>query len=204
MSEPLGEDDATLMRRIVGEKDQTALKKLLKRHAPKIKGYLKSQFEYQLKYPEIEQAFIDAAQKLWRSAGSFNPEKGKFYSWFLTIAHRAALKIVEDEEKQPEGGLDFDPRDVTSDCDDDPESLSRDEWGVQQLDHIIEHELTGFEQTVARADLIAGGSAGWVRLAEQHNKTKNVVQATRSKVWKKIRRLLTEREAVRDTTKGSK
>ncbi|HEX3151481.1 MAG TPA: sigma factor [Gemmataceae bacterium] len=204
MSEPPpGEDDATLMRRVADE-DQAALRTLLERYAPKVTGYLRKQFKNQLKHPEIDEAVNIAAQRVWRYAPTFGPEQGTFRSWFLTIAHRAALKILKDEEEQPDGGLDFDPRDVTSDCDDEPESQSRDEWLAEQLGHIIEKELTGFEQIVARTDMAAGGSDGWVRLANEHNKTKNTVQATRSKVWKKIRGLLAEREAVRATTKGRK
>jgi RNA polymerase sigma factor (sigma-70 family) len=204
MSEtPPGEDDATLVRRIAN-RDEGALIKLMKRYAPKVTGYLISQF-YQLKRQEIDQAVNDAAQNLWRSAGTFNIEKGKFGSWFLTIAHRAALDILEGEEKEPAGELDFDPRDVTSDdCDDEPESLPLDEWRVQQLDDIIENVLTGFEQILARADMAVGGSADSVRLAELHNKTIGTVHTTRSKVRKKIKRLILEREAVRNTTKGSK
>lgn len=205
MSEtPLGEDDELLIRRIAVNRDEGALKELLTRYGPKVTGYLRKKFKDQLKHPEIDQAVIDAAQRLWSSAKTFKIAKGKFGNWFLTIAHREALRILKGEEKQPEVGLDFDPRDVTSDCDDEPESLSRDAWRVQQLEHIIEHELVGFEQVVARADLAVGGPADSVRLAREHKKTKNMVQATRSKVWKKIRRLITEREAVRDTKKGSK
>jgi DNA-directed RNA polymerase specialized sigma24 family protein len=205
MSEtPPGDDDATLVRHIAENRDEAALARLMKKYGPKVTGYLRSQFDDQLKHPEIDQAVNDAAQNLWRSAHTFNIEKGKFGSWFLTIAHRAALDILEGEKNQPAGGLDFDPGDVTSDCDDEPESLSRDEWRVQQMDDIIENVLTGFEQILARADMAVGGSADSVRLAEEHDKTIGTVHTTRSKVRKKIMRLILEREAVRNTTKGSK
>jgi DNA-directed RNA polymerase specialized sigma24 family protein len=205
MSEkPPGDDDATLVRRIAEQEDEAALLELLKRYAPRITGYLERKFEHQLKHPEIDQAVVNAAYNISRSAKSFNTVKGKFGKWFLTIAHRAALDILEGEQKQPAGELDFDPRDVTSDCDDEPESLSRDEWRVQQMDHIIEHELTGFEQILARADMAVGGSADSVRLAQENKKTIGTVYATRSKVRNKIMRLILEREAVRNTTKGSK
>jgi hypothetical protein len=70
------------------------------------------------------------------------------------------------------------------------------------LERIIDYELRGFEQIVARADVAAGGpgEADTELLMRQHNKKKNVVQATRSKVWKKIREKIREREALRDHT----
>jgi hypothetical protein len=73
------------------------------------------------------------------------------------------------------------------------------------LERIIDYELKGFEQIVARADVAAGGpgAADTQLLMRQHNKSKNVVQATRSKVWKKIRETILEREALRDHTKGN-
>ena len=79
MSEtPPGEDDATLVRCIAGKRDKAALNKLMEKYAPKVIGYLTSQFEDQLKHPEIDQAVNDGTQNLWRSAHTFNIEKGTF------------------------------------------------------------------------------------------------------------------------------
>jgi DNA-directed RNA polymerase specialized sigma24 family protein len=200
-----GEDDVTLVRRVAQERDEQSLAKLMKRWSLKVTRYLASQFDHQLDRDEIDQAVNDAAQNLWRSARTFNPEKGKFGTWFLTIAHRAALDIIDSEKKHVAAGMDFDPKDPVSDeCDEDSESLSVDEWRADQMDDIIENVLIGFEQILARADMAVGGSADSARLAEKHNKTKNTVQSTRSKVRKKIRNLILEREATRSTTKGTK
>ena len=74
---------------------------------------------------------------------------------------------------------------------------------MEQLERIIDYELKGFEQIVARADVAAGGpgTADTLLLMRQHNKTKNVLQSTRSKVWKKIRETILERETLRNHTK---
>jgi hypothetical protein len=68
-------------------------------------------------------------------------------------------------------------------------------WRIQQMDDIIENELTGFEQVVARADMAIGGSADSRRLAKQYHKAIGMVDTTRSKVRKKIRTKILEREA---------
>jgi hypothetical protein len=75
---------------------------------------------------------------------------------------------------------------------------------VEQLEQIIEYELTGFEQALAREDLAAEGRADTERLMKKYKKSKGVVQSTRSKVWKKIRETILEREALLDRTKVNK
>ena len=72
------------------------------------------------------------------------------------------------------------------------------------MEDIIENELKGFEQVVARADVAVGDSADSKRLATQYGKSLNTVYVTRSKVRDKIKRGILEREARMDSTKGRK
>jgi DNA-directed RNA polymerase specialized sigma24 family protein len=203
MGETPEDDDATLVRRIAEDRDQSALVELLARHAPKVTGDLRRRFRHQLQHPDINEAVNRAALKLWKNAGSFDGAQ-PFGPWFLTIAHRAALDILKGERRRPTCALEFDPQDHdTDDADDELDRSPRTAWFVEQLERIIDYELKGFEQVVAQADLAAGGpgAADTQLLMTQHKKTKNVVQATRSKVWKKIRKTILEREALRDHTK---
>jgi RNA polymerase sigma factor (sigma-70 family) len=200
MSQAPGEvDDAKLMQRIALTKDLSALTELMTRHAPKITGHLRRRFRSQLQPLEIDDAVNKAAMKIWNNADRFKAG-ARFGPWFLAIAHNTALDILKAEKRRPHHSLDFDPEDKSSNTEDELDSPP-DNWRVEQLEHIVKHELTGFEQVVALADMNAGGSADTQQLMRDYGKTKNVVQATRSKVRKKIRELITARESVRDLTK---
>jgi DNA-directed RNA polymerase specialized sigma24 family protein len=196
-------DDATLVRRIAEERDERALEELLTRHAPKVTGDLRHRFRHQLQHPDIDEAVNRAALKLWERAGSFDGTQ-PFGPWFLTIAHRAALDILKGEKRRPRCALEFEPEDHDSvDADDDLARSPRTAWFVEQLQRIINYELKGFEHVVAEADLAAGGpgAADTQWLMRKYKKNKNMVQATRSKVWKKIRATILKREALGDHTK---
>jgi RNA polymerase sigma factor (sigma-70 family) len=193
------ESDAGLVRRIAEDRDESALAELMTRYAPKATGYLRRQFQHQLRHPEIDQAINDAAFKLWENAHRYDKTK-KFGPWFLTIAHRAALDVLKGERRQPTGDLDFDPPDRDW-ARREEEHSPRVAWYVEQLEQILDQELQGFEQVVGQADLAAGGPADTQLLMQLHGKTRNVVQATRSKVWRKIRQTVLQREALRNQTK---
>lgn len=200
MGERPADDDATLVRRITEDKDERALAELLERHAPKITGDLRHRFRHQLQDPDIDEAVNRAAMKLWKNAHRFDGVQ-PFGPWFLRIAQRAALDILKGEQRDPTCELQFDPADPDpAHLDDEPDNSPRTAWYMAQLERIIDYELNGFEQVVAQADVAAGGpgAADTQLLMRQYKKTKNVVQATRSKVWKKIRNMILEREALRD------
>lgn len=203
MGDMPGDDDARLVRRIADYKDERALAELLERHAPKVTGDLRHRFRDQLQHPDIDEAVNRAAMKLWRNAHRFDGTQ-PFGPWFLRIAQRAALDILKGEQRKPTRELEFDPVDPEPDhLDDEPETSSRTAWYIEQLERIIDYDLKGFEQVVARADLAAGGlgAADTQLLMRKYKKTKNVVQVTRSKVWKKIRKAILDREAIRNHTK---
>lgn len=203
MCETPGDDDATLVRRIAEDRDGRALADLLGRHAPKVTGDLRHRFRHQLQHPDIDEAVNRAAMKLWKNAHRFNRAR-PFGPWFLKIAMRASLDILKGVKRMPTSELEFDPPDHNpDDLGDESEPSPRTAWYMEQLDRIIEYELKGFSQALAQADVAAGGpgAADTQLLMRQHNKTKNVVQATRSRVWKRIRETILEREAHRDHPK---
>lgn len=51
---------------------------------------------------DAEEVTQDVFLKLWDKARSFNPDKGKFMSWLLTIARRTAIdKLRKRERREP-------------------------------------------------------------------------------------------------------
>jgi RNA polymerase sigma factor (sigma-70 family) len=197
MSEtPTEEDDATLLRRIADRRDESALKELMRRYTPKAMGYLLRNFARQLKHPDMDQAVIDAFFKVWEKAHKFDQAR-KFGPWFIPFVRHAALDILEREKDQPRGGLGYDLPDHDTDySDDEPGHAPNASWRGEQLNQIIENELRGFEQILARADLAAGGQEDTQVLMKEHGKSKEVVQSTRSKVRKKIKEKILERESL--------
>jgi RNA polymerase sigma factor (sigma-70 family) len=191
------DDDETLVLRIAADQDKDALDLLLHRYGPKTKGYLAKHFGDTLREPERDQAFNDAVFNVWRFADRFKREKCSFKGWFIRIVQNAALSIIRAEKKHLAKELEYDPAyDPADHCEDDsPPSGSQDAWLVQQMNDIIDNELTGLEQAVAKADRAIGGSADTARLAEIHGKTLNNIYATRSKVRVKLRKLIQERQS---------
>ncbi len=197
-------DDEGLVLQIAVSQDREALASLLGRYGPKAKGYLLKQFGDTLREPEIDQALNDAAFNVWRFADRFDPGKSKFKSWFIRILQNAALSIIRAEKKHLAKELEYDPMyDPARAGAGDAEGCSADGPLVKLVNGIIDNELTGLEQAVARADRAVGGSADTARLAEIHGKSMNNVYATRSKYREKIRRLAQERQAGQGRPGGS-
>jgi DNA-directed RNA polymerase specialized sigma24 family protein len=193
------EDDAALVRRIAEDRDQFALEALLERHALKATGHLRRQFEHQLQHLDIDEAVNRAAMNVWENAENFDYSQ-PFGPWFLQISHNAGLDILRGQQRELSGELG--ETDLPDPFDDEELDLSPTTlWWIEQLEQIIYHELRGFEQIVAFADLAAGGPADTDFLMQRHKKSRNMVQVTRSKVWKKIRTIILERAALRGQPK---
>lgn len=204
---PPDEDiDVKLVCRIAEHRDKDALTLLVSRCTPRAMGYLNKQFAGRLQEPERDQAVNDAFHNVWRFADRFKPSEGDFGSWLIRIVQRAALSIIRGEKKHLAKELEFDPAyDPASDCDDEQSECGSGQMTrVEMLEDIIENELTGFEQIVARRDAAVGGSADSHTLAAEFGRSLNTVYATRTKVREKIRSRILEREARKDSTKGSK
>jgi RNA polymerase sigma-70 factor, ECF subfamily len=204
---PPDEDiDVDLVRRIAEDRDKEALSLLVRRCTPRALGYLKKHFTGRMREPEMDQAVNDAFHNVWRFADRFKPSEGDFGSWLIRIVQRAALSIIRGEKKHVAKELEFDPEyDPADHCEDDPpECGSAEMTRVEMMEDIIENELTGFEQIVARRDAAVGGTADSRTLAAEYGKSLNTVYTTRTKVREKIRSKILEREARKDSTKGSK
>jgi DNA-directed RNA polymerase specialized sigma24 family protein len=198
------EVDVELLILRMAEKEQDALPLFLKTCGGKIKGFLTRRYGDVLKEQEIDEAVNRTAFNVWRHADRYTPAKGSWKAWVIRIARNAAISILRGENRNRAADLEHDPAyDPGDHCDEEPpEGCSTDRWRVQQLENIIDNELTGFEQALARADLAAGGSADSRRLAQIHGKSLNTVYATRSKTGAKIRKMIGEREASRGRPRG--
>lgn len=206
------DEDEGLVRRIAEDRDEVALTLLARRATPRAMGFLKRKYSGRMREPEMKQAVTDAFFNVWRFAHRFLPSQGDFGSWFIRIVQNAAQSILRGEKKHVAKELEFDPVYDPADPDEEednlpicnpnghPGGMTR----VQMMEDIIENELTGFEQVVARRDAAVGGTADSHTLAAEYGKTLNMVYATRTKVRNKIRDRILAREARKVTTKGSK
>lgn len=200
------ESDEELIRRIAKDRDKEAFALLVRRATPRALGFLKKKYSGRLRDPEMRQGVTDAFFNVWRFADRFSPSQGDFGSWLIRIVERAAQSILRRETKHVAKELEFDP--VYDPADNDEDDLSSSRPGgmtrVEMMDEIIESELTGFEQVVARRDVAVGGTADSHTLAAEYGKSLNIVYVTRAKVRNKIREGILAREGRKATAKGSK
>ena len=82
---------------LVGRSDETALAELYDRVGAAAYG-----LAYRVLRDEAlaEDAVQEAFLGLWRSAGSFVPERAKASTWILTLVHRRAVDLVRREQRR--------------------------------------------------------------------------------------------------------
>ena len=64
-----------------------------------------------------EDAVQEAFLQIWRSAGSYEPERAKASTWLLTFVHRRAVDLVRREERRRTISADPDPEPPESGAD---------------------------------------------------------------------------------------
>lgn len=201
---PESDDDAdlALIFRIM-DKEEAALGEFLERYGPKLKGYIRKKFGDELLEPEIEQAIIDSAEKVWRFSDKFDPENGTFRGWVITIAFNSAVDILRAERRHQAKSLEYDPGYNPADCYENSGGHSDlKDARLKVLDDFIFNKLTGFEKIVAVNCFKAGGEADSRRLAAIHGKARGNVDTVKSKVKAKIRQALLEWESQQKKPKG--
>src|SRR5690349_21854104 len=104
---PAEEDDDYLLISIALNQDRGALATLVKRYAPKLKGYLTKHYGDSLREPEIRQAVNRAFFNVWRFAERFDPKKGKFQGWLIRIAQNVAVSLIRAEDKHQAKELEY-------------------------------------------------------------------------------------------------
>jgi DNA-directed RNA polymerase specialized sigma24 family protein len=161
----------------MASKDESALTEFLASFSGNIRGFLTKLYGDVLKTDEIDEAINYTAFNVWRFADRFKTVKRSPKSWITRIAQNAAIDILRGENRNRAKGLEYDPPDDSGDACDEASSAAseRDRWRLEQLELIICHDLKGLEQAIAKADLLAGGLADSVRLADLHMTTSNVI-----------------------------
>lgn len=201
--ETSSEVDLELLIMQMAEKEEDALRQFLEAVGGKIKGFLMKLYRGVLKEQEIDAAVNATAFNVWRFADRYTTAKGTPKTWIIRIARNAAISILRGENRNRTEESPDDPHyDPADHCEDDPQEVGSNRWRAHQMNDIIEHELTGLEQAVARADLAAGESTDAGRLAALHGTSKQSIYTTRSKYRAKIRKRVLEREASKDRPKG--
>jgi RNA polymerase sigma factor (sigma-70 family) len=188
------DDDDLAIRMMDGE--ESALQESLERYAPKVFGYLKSQFKYALKEEEIEEALQRASLKVWEKAETYDSTKGKLSTWFTTIAHNQALDIIRRETRFKVVPWDESCEDI--------EAIEIDPGEQPLLEHVhdfIYNELVGFERIVG-INFYITEEANPKRLAAQHGKSVGTVNVTKHKVKTKIEKEILAFKAKKQTRRA--
>jgi len=183
-------DDETLILRML-EGNKEALFLLIKRHGPKVNGYLKKHYTT-LDHSLREDVFMQAIQRVWRYGGSFNPDKGSFKSWFMRIVVNEAIDVISDRAENEPGQLDL-TTDEPIDCADDPidpRTLRR----LKDLDYVIEHKLGPLQRAIIKSDLESDAVASDELLARIHHTSKNSIQSSRNQAHINIAKHMTNIE----------
>ncbi|PJF41346.1 MAG: sigma-70 family RNA polymerase sigma factor [Chloroflexi bacterium] len=101
MSQP---SDLELIRQLQAG-DEEALLALHERYVNLVYSVAYRVLEEQMAAEEVTQ---DTFMRLWHKAHTYNPEKGRFTVWLLTVARRLAIDVLRQRQRrQPKQGLFF-------------------------------------------------------------------------------------------------
>jgi RNA polymerase sigma-70 factor (ECF subfamily) len=99
---PIGEEDADLLLR-VGKGEEEALQQLYRRYAPLV-FHLASRTLDRAAAEEIVQ---DTFLAVWRKAADFDPLRGSFRTWLLSIGHHRMLDELRSRSRRPQTSSDL-------------------------------------------------------------------------------------------------
>jgi len=101
---------------LVARSDETALAELYDRVGGVAYGLaFRVLRDESLAEDAVQEAFLG----LWRTAGSFVPERAKASTWLLTLVHRRAVDLVRREQRRRSDPLDDAPEPTTGSAEDD-------------------------------------------------------------------------------------
>ena len=76
--------------------DKTAFKTIYSLTAPKLNSIIRGMIKDEaLTHDILQQAYIS----IWKKAGTFDPEKGKAFTWILVISRRKALDMIRSRRR---------------------------------------------------------------------------------------------------------
>ncbi len=195
-------DDEALLYRILVDREEGALLLLLARYLPRALGRLRVRFRGILTEHEFEELRQEIALKVWRSIGTYDDAKASLKAWFYGVAYHAAVDIVRHEAGRRLAPLEIDPWYEPDDCDDASEPTPGSEKlarrAVRDMLELIEGLTSPLQRAIMKEDMVAGGTANSVRLAQILGSTLNSIDSNRSKARATIRKQMAERGHIPD------
>lgn len=176
-------------------KDEEALRLFLQRYGGRMKAYLKKYYAHVLQEHERDEAFNWAIHNIWRFADRYHEGKGRFDSWCIRIAQRAAQSVLRREvkfcSKNREYEDDFDPADPSSENDDTHQLFGTDD---PRWEHVLKaiDTLPALQKAIVQADLAADGTADAQRLAEIHGSSIGSIYVSRNKAHANLKKRVDE------------
>ena len=192
-------DDETLAFQLM-ERDEEALRTIIRVYGPSLKGYLGKRFGDVLDELELDEAFVATIEKVWRYP-TFDDRNGSLAGWLIRIARNCAISILNCENKHHCSELkcdpEYDPAEAPAltceDRDDRDEDPKKDAKLLKDLDEAV-RGLPRLQRAIIEADLATpNGKADSGRLADKYGSTKNSVEVSRTKARAQIRQELLRR-----------
>jgi DNA-directed RNA polymerase specialized sigma24 family protein len=152
------DDSDVALQQLMRSNEEEGVARLIALHGGRVKAMLRRQFGQVLDDALLEDAFLQAMARAWRSRYRFDPTRGTAHAWFGAIAYRCALVILTRERRLRVMFGDVDrrpaPPAVTATM------LERDGQRQLLIDlHACIDRLPGLQRFVLLADLAAGGDA---------------------------------------------
>lgn len=203
------DDDLLALR--MSEGDKNALRRVLDLHAAKVKSILKRRYRETVQDLEFTAAINAAALAMWKAAARFDSRKGSLGGWFLTIAERKVLDIIDkgqiDREHFVQPAEHFDPPDpLAEEATDQENTLPTDRKHLQRLKQVrwfAENKLVGLQRAIVLADLASpSGQADSHRLAEHYGRAVNTIEVSRNKARKNLKTWITEWDSQQQRLQG--
>jgi len=201
------DDDLLALR--MSEGDTDALRRVLELHAAKVKSILKRRYTETVQDLEFDAAINAAALAMWNAAARFDSRKGSLGGWFLTIAERKVLDIIEkgqiDRDHFVQPAEHFDPSEP-EEASDPEDALPTDRKHLQRLKQVrwfAEKKLVGLQRAIILADLESpSGQADSHRLAEQYGRAVNTIEVSRNKARKNLKTWITQWDSQQERLQG--
>jgi len=167
------------------ERDATGLRSLLDQHGGTVRRALQKTFGSMLTQTEIDEAISTASFSAWRSAGTYEAEKGSLRAWFFTIARNAGNETLRARQRRSPEALQHNIEALAA-----PSGPAEPVAPSPFIDalHTLIAALPRVQRHVIEADLRCGGIAEAGELAEQLGTSKNSIYVSRNTARKTLRR----------------
>jgi RNA polymerase sigma factor (sigma-70 family) len=132
-----------------------------------------------------EDAVQDAFLQVWRSAGTFQPERAKASTWLLTFVHRRAVDLVRREERRRTEPTPSAPEPTEPGADEGAEIRSRREIVQEALRRLPPEQREAIE-------LAYYGGLTQTELAEQLDQPLGTIKSRMFTGLQRLQALLTE------------